>query len=231
MSPSSMTRSLISWCGLAPLGPEPTTVKSTCEWPCARRKPARSAAISLSVRPAKRTPAMSSKLASAAAPAVGEPLDLVLVLDRAQHRQRAGHRDVARAGQRRLQPEHVHRPRRVGDRVAPVRVEQRGRRRVGVVAVRPVGQRHHAGGGRVLGVRALEDRHDHRRLSRAVDDEHRDALGDRDRRVAGEVEEVGTRGHEQPREPRFPCLLRAAAQPPREVLGGERCRGHRSASA
>ena len=70
MSPSSITRSLISWCGLAPFGPEPTTVKSTCEWPCARRKPARSAAISLSRPPAKRTWAMSSKLASAASPAV-----------------------------------------------------------------------------------------------------------------------------------------------------------------
>ena len=33
MSPSSIVRSPASWCGLAPLGPEPTTVKSTCEWP------------------------------------------------------------------------------------------------------------------------------------------------------------------------------------------------------
>jgi hypothetical protein len=69
MSPSSITRSPNSWWGLAPFGPEPTTVKSTSEWPCSRRKPASSAAISLSGRPAKRTCLICSKLASAAAPA------------------------------------------------------------------------------------------------------------------------------------------------------------------
>ena len=51
----------------------------------------------------------------------GQPLELVGVLDRAQHRQRARHRDVARVGQRVLQAEQVHRPGRVGDRVAAVR--------------------------------------------------------------------------------------------------------------
>ena len=52
MSPSWMIRSPISWCGLAPFGPEPTTVKSTCEWPCEISSAARSAATSFSVRPA-----------------------------------------------------------------------------------------------------------------------------------------------------------------------------------
>ena len=69
MSPSSIVRSPASWCGLAPLGPEPTTVKSTCEWPWSISRAARSAATSFSVRPAKRTLTISSKHASAAAPA------------------------------------------------------------------------------------------------------------------------------------------------------------------
>ena len=71
----------------------------------------------------------------------GEPLELVRVLDRAQHRQRARHRNVRRVGQRLLQCEHVHRPGRVGDRVPAVWVEQLGRRGVRVASVRPVGQR------------------------------------------------------------------------------------------
>ena len=69
MSPSWIVRSPASWCGLAPLGPEPTTVKSTCEWPCLRSSAARSAATSFSVRPENCTCTISSSDASAAAPA------------------------------------------------------------------------------------------------------------------------------------------------------------------
>lgn len=69
MSPCSMVRSPASWCGLAPLGPEPTTVKSTWECPCSVSSRARSAATSVSLRPEKRTLRISSYVASAAAPA------------------------------------------------------------------------------------------------------------------------------------------------------------------
>ena len=69
MSPSSMTRSPISWWGFAPLGPDPTTVKSTCECPNRRSRPARSAATSVSRRPANRTWRISSYARSAAAAA------------------------------------------------------------------------------------------------------------------------------------------------------------------
>ena len=37
----SITRSPTSWCGFAPFGPEPTTVKWTSEWPCASSASAR----------------------------------------------------------------------------------------------------------------------------------------------------------------------------------------------
>ena len=69
MSPSSMTRSPISWWGFAPLGPDPTTVKSTCECPNRRSRPAKSAATSVSRRPANRTWRISSYARSAAAAA------------------------------------------------------------------------------------------------------------------------------------------------------------------
>lgn len=69
MSPSWMTRSPASWCGLAPLGPDPTIVKSTWLCPCSISSRARSAATSDSRRPPKRTPRIRSYVASAAAPA------------------------------------------------------------------------------------------------------------------------------------------------------------------
>ena len=77
MSPSWIVRSPASWCGLAPLGPEPTTVKSTCEWPCLRSSAARSAATSFSVRPANRTWTISSKRRVGGGARGGQALDLV----------------------------------------------------------------------------------------------------------------------------------------------------------
>ena len=82
MSPSWIVRSPASWCGLAPLGPEPTTVKSTCEWPCAMSSAARSAATSFSVRPAKRTLDELLEARVGGRARRGEPLELVGVLDR-----------------------------------------------------------------------------------------------------------------------------------------------------
>jgi hypothetical protein len=70
----------------------------------------------------------------------GEPLELVGVLDRAEHRQGAGHGHIPGLGQRLLQAQQVHGPGRVGDRVATVRVEQSRGGGVRVAAVGPVGQ-------------------------------------------------------------------------------------------
>ena len=70
-------------------------MKSTCSWPNWRSRPARSAATSVSRRPAKRTLRISPYVASAAAPAAVEPGQLVGVLDRPQHRQALGQRAVA----------------------------------------------------------------------------------------------------------------------------------------
>ena len=58
----------------------------------------------------------------------GQPFQLVGVLDRAQHRQRGGHRDVARARNRLLEAEQLQRPGRVGDRVG-ARAGRAARRR------------------------------------------------------------------------------------------------------
>ena len=221
MSPSSITRSPISWCGFAPLGPDATTVKSTREWPCRSRSSARSAASSVSFRPANRSSRRSVKAASTAAPAAAMRAELLVVLDRAQQRERLGHRHVRGSGQALLQAEHVHGPRRVGDGVAPVRVQERGRRVIRVAPVAPIVEREHRCAGRALGVRTLERRDDHRRLACRRDDEHRQPLGDGHGHVAREVRQVWAGRHEGARKSRL--LGRAGRpRPPRsEVLGGE----------
>ena len=92
----------------------------------------------------------------------------------------------------------------------PSRVEQRRGGPVGVVAVEPVGQRT-AGSrrGRLRGVGPLQVGHDHRRLTRSADHEHREPLGDRGRRVAGEVGQVRPGRHEHPGQPGSAACLAA----------------------
>jgi hypothetical protein len=144
----------------------------------------------------------------------GQPLELVSVFDRPQHRQRARHRHVRRVGQSLLQAEHVHRPRRVGDRVARSWVEELRGRGVRVTAVRPVGQRQGRRARSGLGIGTLEDRHDHRRPTRGLEHEHRDPLRDRDRLVAREVQEVGPGCDEDARKSGRLRLLGRAIHPP-----------------
>jgi hypothetical protein len=154
-----------------------------------------------------------------------EAVDLGGVLDGAEHGQRVGHRDVARRGERGLEAEEVHRPGGVGDRVAPARIEQRRGRRVGVLAVRPVVQRDTRRGRRRLRARALEDGHDHRGRLRGLDGEQRDALGDRDRRVAREVDEVRAGRDEDAGKPGGGRLRRGPLEASGEVVGGGAHRG------
>ena len=190
-------------------------MKSTCECPCLRRKPGEVGGdLALGATGELHADDLLEARVGRGARR-GQPLELVVALDRAQHRQRVRHRDVARPGQRALEAEQVHRPGRVGDGVAAVRLQERRRRRVRVVPVRPVVQRQRAGGGCGLGVGPLEDRHDHGRLARGGHDEHRDALGDRDRRVAGQVQQVGPGRHEHAGQLGVRRLPRRALEPPR----------------
>ena len=153
-------------------------------------------------------------------PGCGEAAELVVVLDRPQHRQRGRHRHVRRVGQPALQPEQVHRPGGVGQRVAP-RLEQARGRLVGIAAVGPVDELEDGCAGRAFGVGSFELGHDHRRLAVDGDDQHGDAFGDRDRRVPGEVEQVGAGGEQQAGQARLGRGLRCSPQPHGEVLGGE----------
>ena len=118
----------------------------------------------------------------------GEPFELIGVLDRAQHRQRRAHRDIAGVGQRLLEAEQLQRPGRVGDRVGAGGVEQLSGGGVGVAAVGPVGQRDRARARSRFGVGPLEVGEDHRRLAACLEDERGEPLGDGHRGVAGEVE-------------------------------------------
>ena len=68
-SPRSITRSETSWCGLAPLGPLPTMMKSTDTCPAPRMSSAMSAPTSRSVRPGRRSPGTAAWTRSMAAPA------------------------------------------------------------------------------------------------------------------------------------------------------------------
>ena len=88
-----------------------------------------------------------------------EALELVGVLDRAQHRQCPGHRDVPRAGERILKAEELEGPGGVGDRVRPIPVEQRRERRERVVCpVGPVDQLDRPGARRALRVGTFQRR-------------------------------------------------------------------------
>ena len=211
MSPSSIVRSPASWCGLAPFGPEPTTVKSTWEWPWldAAARPGRRRPRS-PCGPAKRTFSDLLEARVGGRPGGGEPLELVGVLDRAQHRQRRGHRDVARC---RAAP--------AGGRAAAAPTPSRRSRTT------PSGSSSGAAAaygsspsvqsvsaivpalGAPLGVGPLEHRQDHRRVAVLLDDEQREPLGDGHRHVAGEVEQVGPgrdedAGQARPRPPARP---------------------------
>ena len=154
----------------------------------------------------------------------GEPIELLGVLDRAQHGQRGGHRHIVGVGQGLLEAEQLQRPRGVGDRVRSVGVEDRGEPGERVGAVDPVGQRDRARTRRTLGVGALEGGQDHRRLTPLLEREQRQALGDRHRRVPGEVDQIGPRCDEHAGQARGVGLIGRAPHPPGEVLGCERRR-------
>ena len=68
-SPTSITRSDTSWCGLAPLGPEPTITNAASACPSSTIAAAMSAAACASVRPALRNSAIRACTRSIAAPA------------------------------------------------------------------------------------------------------------------------------------------------------------------
>ena len=151
----------------------------------------------------------------------GQPGQLALVLHRAQHRQAIGEARVARAGQRALQPEQVQRPGAVGDRVPTVSVQKRRGRGVRVRAVEPV---DHGQGGRTVGllrVRPLQARHHQRRLPPRGEHEGGEPFGDRGRRVAAEVDEVGPGRDDQPGEARLGGGRGGALHPLGVVVGGE----------
>ena len=193
-------------------------MKSTCEWPWSMQQRGEVGG-DLGLRAAREAhldDLLEARVGGRAGG--GEALELVGVLDRAQHRQRGGHRDVARAGQRLLEAEQLQRPRRVRDRVAPVRVEQRRDGRVRVVCRRssrsarscPRSARASASGrsrtGRIIaGSRPFWS-------ASSVE-----PLGDRHRRVAGEVERGRARARRgrrsarprRPARPRAPCAGRS----------------------
>ena len=159
---------------------------------------------------------------------IRQALELIRVLDRAQHRQLRGHRHVARVRQRLLEREHVHRPSGIGDRVASAGVKQVGGHRVGIAAVGPVAQRDNRGPRRPLGIGPFENRDDHRRIGSRRDHEHRDPLADHGRLVAREVDEVRAGRHQQAGEAGLLCLARRALDTTLEILRGERrWRAHR----
>ena len=178
---SAMTRSPASWCGLAPLGPEPTTVKSTWECPCWRSSAARSAATSVSRRPANayREDLLERRVGAGAGR--GQPVQLGRVLDRPQHRQAVGQARVATCrGRARCSPSRCIAQARVGDRVPAVPV--RAAARSTAYGSTPSSQstkvmRRRAGG---LGrVRPLQRRHDQRRRPVRAEHEHGQPLGRR----------------------------------------------------
>jgi hypothetical protein len=102
--------------------------------------------------------------------------------------------------------------------------EEPSRRLVGVAAVGPVNELQTRDARRVLGVRPLELGNDHPRVPTDGDDQHGDALGDSGRRITRQVQQVGTRGHQQPGQSGLlgrVCRLHSAR---REVVGAERNR-------
>jgi hypothetical protein len=156
-----------------------------------------------------------------------EPCEFVGVLDRAQHRQAVGQRDVRRRGQRPLQAEQVQGPGRVAHAVPPVRAQQPGRDAVRVAAVGPVGHRQRRRAGRLLGVGTLQRGHQQRRRPADGEDEQREPLGDRGRLVSGEPGEVGTGCDEHPGQPGVGRGPGGPIHPGRVVVGRER-RRHRT---
>ena len=101
-SPSSITRSPASWCGLAPFGPEPTTVKSTCSCPNSPQQPGEVGGhVGLAAGRRSAPSTISPYVASAAAPAAVSRASSLCVLDRPQHRQALRHRAVRRVRERR----------------------------------------------------------------------------------------------------------------------------------
>ena len=185
-----------------------------------RSRAARSAATSVSARPANRAAEylLVRRVGAGAGP--GHPLQLGRVLDRAQHRQAVADGDERGRRQRVLQAQQVQRPGRVGDRVPPLAVQQRRGRRVRVDAVTPVHELTRRPGGRPGRVRVLERRHDHRR--RPLGDEHqkREPLG-HVRRVPAQVHQVRPRGDEQAGEAVLDRGPGRALHPVGVVLRGE----------
>ena len=155
MSPSSITRAPVSWCGFAPFGPDADDGEVDPGMAVLQQE------LGEVGRDVGLLPAGEPELEDVPVRGVRggsgrrHARQLLGVLDRAEHRQRLGHRHVARSGEALLQAEHVHRPGGVGDRRSARRVEERRGRGVRVAAVGPVVQRERPGARRALGVGAL----------------------------------------------------------------------------
>jgi hypothetical protein len=137
----------------------------------------------------------------------GERRELAVVLDRAQQRQRGGHRGEARTGQRRLEAEDVQRPAAVRQCEAPGGVEQPRGDRVRVLAVGPGDHLDPE----ALG--ALELGREENRVTAGLHREQREPLGHERGRVAREVEEIRARGREHAGQPALPRRGEGALDP------------------
>ncbi len=207
-------------------------MKSTCSWPNSRSSRARSAATSVSFRPANRTPQDLLVRRVGGGARRLQPGQLVGVLDRPQHRQALRQRPVAScraprpAGRAGASPRRS--PRSPWSPSARTRAPalangsspsaQSTIARPGAPTAASASGRSRVGTSRV-GSRS------------GVEHEHGQPLGDRCRPVAGEPHQLRSGRDEEPVQPGLGGVGHGAAHPRRVVLAGERDLGRRLARA
>ena len=168
-SPSAITRSLGSWCGLAALAPAATMAKFARSWPPSSMRSTSSRCTSSSVRPANGRSRISARDVVDDRGRGAQRVDLGGVLHHAQRSGDVGGAAERDVGQRALQVEHEPGPGVVADRggrgVGREADDQPGHERDRVVGLVPRDELERVG--------LLDDA---RRLERGID-EHRVAVG------------------------------------------------------
>ena len=210
-SPTSITRSPASWCGLAEFGPEATIAKSAASWPASSSSSRMWRLTSASVRPERRSPMIGAHDAVGGRGRAAQALDLLRALDPAQRahrrsRPRPARWDRARpaAEGRRAPTSGPAPPPAASRRRSPGRAGS-GRRSRPTARAELVGQLAEL----VTGKRLLEARQHERRLAIGRDDQAGQPL-ERRRSVPEQVGVVRRGGDQQG--------VHARARPPRRRL-------------
>ena len=208
-----IVRPLGSWCGDAAFGPDATIVNSARECPCSSSSFARSAATSSSRRPRKRMPQICRNASSAPRPARrSAPSSSASFTARSRPMIReAGSNAMLGAVRCSASTCEAHIRSPIATRHSPR--EHRRDQLVGVVTVAPadhlLGLERLSGDG-VEGELPLQLRHDQDGVAVRPDHQHRQPF-ERHRPIAGQVHQIGRRGHDDGLQADPPPLPRPAA--------------------